>query len=91
MPLEFGGEEIPPNTLYVPIGIAAIKSQIDNNIIAPLIQNGKANQYRAIPEYQGSSFVPIRLRIEAFDPGDFSTEINIWGDALQYNSPDEPK
>ena len=29
MPPEFGGEEIPPNTVYVPVGVAAIKQGID--------------------------------------------------------------
>ena len=86
LPPEFGGEDIPQNTLYVPIGIVAIKTRTDNNIIRPLIQDGAVSQYSAVPEYQGTSFIPIRLRIRAFNPGDFSTEINIWGDALQIDA-----
>lgn len=31
---------------------------------------------------QGDSFIPIAIRIEASDPGAFSTVISIWGDAL---------
>ena len=38
---------------------AAIKSGIDNNVIAPLVAEGKITQYEASPEYQGSSFIPI--------------------------------
>lgn len=82
LPLEFGGEDIPQNTLYVPIGLAAIKSGIDNNIIRPLVADGNVTQYNAVPEYQGKSFIPIAIRIEATDPGQFVTTINIWGEAL---------
>ncbi|MBX9686478.1 MAG: hypothetical protein K2X27_07235 [Candidatus Obscuribacterales bacterium] len=79
MPLEFGGTDSPENTLYVPIGIAAIKSHFDSNVITPLIRQGIVTQYKATPEYQGSSFIPIRLRLQASNPGDFLTEIHIWG------------
>ncbi|MCG6155823.1 hypothetical protein [Rubinisphaera margarita] len=82
MPPEFGGQEIPGNTLFVPIGVADIKAGIDNNIIAPLVAEGKITSYTALPEYQGDSFIPIAIRIEASEPGHFTTTINIWGDAL---------
>ena len=82
MPLEFGGSDNPLNTLYVPIGVADIKAGIDNNIIAPLVADGKVSKYTASPEYQGESFIPIAIKIEASDPGSFTTTINIWGDAL---------
>jgi hypothetical protein len=85
MPLEFGGEDIPPNVLYVPIGVAAIKSGIDNNVIGPLAAQGKITQYKAEPEYQGESFIPIAVNITAWNPGQFSTTINIWGEALGRN------
>src|SRR5262245_28652488 len=82
MPLEFGGADIPQNRLYVPVGMAAIKSGIDNNVIAPLVSAGKVTQYTATPEYQGESFIPIAIKIVASDPGEFSATINIWGEAL---------
>ncbi len=82
MPLEFNGEDIPPNTLYVPLGIAAIKARIDQNIIGPLIAEGKVSNYNVTPEYQGSSFIPIAISITASNPGQFNTTINIWGEAL---------
>ena len=82
MPLEFGGEDNPLNTLYVPVGVAAIKAGIDNNVIGPLAAEGKITQYTATPEYQGKSFIPIAIKIVASDPGEFSTTINIWGEAL---------
>jgi hypothetical protein len=82
MPLEFGGQDNPLNTLYVPVGVAAIKTGIDTNVIGPLAAEGKITKYEASPEYQGDSFIPIAIKIEASDPGSFSTTINIWGEAL---------
>jgi hypothetical protein len=82
MPSELGGEDIPDNTLYVPVGVAAIKAGIDTNVIGPLAAQGKVARYTATPEYQGNSFIPIAINIVASDPGEFSTTINIWGDAL---------
>jgi hypothetical protein len=82
MPLEFGGEDIPLNTLYVPVGVAAIKAGIDNNVIGPLAAEGKITNYTATPEYQGKSFIPIAIKIVASDPGQITTTINIWGEAL---------
>jgi hypothetical protein len=82
MPLEFGGQDIPLNVVYVPVGIAAIKSRIDNNDIRPLASEGKIRHYKAVPEYQGKSFIPIAVTITASDPGQFTTTIKIWGEAL---------
>ncbi len=82
MPLEFGGEDIPVNFLYVPVWVADIKAGIDNNVIGPLAAEGKITKYTATPEYQGKSFIPIAIKIVASDPGAFSTTINIWGEAL---------
>jgi hypothetical protein len=82
LPPEFGGEDLSENVLYVPVGVAAIKSGIDANIIRPLISDGKISQYKAEPEYQGDSFVPTAIKITAWDPGQFSTTINVWGKAL---------
>jgi hypothetical protein len=82
LPLEFGGADDENNILYVPIGVADVKAGIDLNVIRPLIEEGKITQYNVTPEYQGDSFVPIALEITAWEPGNFKTTINIWGDAL---------
>ncbi|MEZ6139594.1 MAG: hypothetical protein R3B84_03390 [Zavarzinella sp.] len=82
MPLEFGGTDNALNTLYVPVGIADIKAGIDTNVIGPLAAEGKITKYTASPEYQGKSFIPIAIKIVASDPGDFTTTIIIWGEAL---------
>ncbi len=82
MPLEFGGEDIPQDTLYVPVGMANVKADIDNNIIGPMAAAGKITKYTATPEYQGNSFIPIAINIVASDPGEFQSTIKIWGEAL---------
>jgi hypothetical protein len=82
MPLEFGGEDNLLNTLYVPIGVAGIEAGMDNNVIRPLAAEGKITHYKAVPEYEGKSCIPIAIRIAASDPGNFSTTIKIWGEAL---------
>lgn len=83
LPLEFGGQEVPENVSYVPIGVAATKRGIDMNIISPLVEDGKVTQYSATPEYQDNSFIPIAIRIVASKPGEFVTTINIWGKSLR--------
>ena len=82
LPELFGGEDIPDNTIYVPVGVAAVKAGIDENVIGPLAAEGKVTRYTAEPEYQGTCFIPIAITITASDPGEFTTTINIWGDAL---------
>ena len=82
MPPEFGGPDSPQNIVYVPIGIADIKCGTDLNIIAPLVESGEIQNYAAVPEYRGRSFVPMAIKIEASDPKRFESEINIWGEAL---------
>jgi len=81
-PLELGGQDHPLNTLYVPVGTAAIKASTDSDVIVPLAEEGKITKYKAVPEYQGDSIIPIAITIIASDPGAFTMTINIWGDAL---------
>lgn len=82
MPLEFGGADILPNTLYVPLGVAGIKAGIDANVIGPLAAEGAITDYQAAPVYQGTSFVPTAITIVASGSREFRTTIRIWGDAL---------
>lgn len=82
LPPMFGGQDIPPNIVYVPTGTAAIKQGIDENVVAPLAADGTVTRYSATPEYTGSSFVPIAITIVASDPGSFTTTLNLWGEAL---------
>ena len=83
LPTIFGGQaDLPQNYVYVPVGLADVKRNIDENIIAPLVQQGTVTRYTATPEYAGDSFIPIAVTIEASDPGSFTTTIAVWGEAL---------
>jgi len=82
LPADFGGTDDPRNIVYVPVTFVAVKTDIDTNIIKPLVAAGKITEYRATPEYKGKSFVPIAIKIVASNPGSFITDINIWGKAL---------
>ncbi|HDR9251702.1 hypothetical protein [Burkholderia vietnamiensis] len=83
MPREFGGPDSGLNVVYVPADVIQIKQSMDRNIIAPLVQSGKVTRYEATPEYQGSSFIPTAIKVEASEPGQFSSTIKIWGEALR--------
>ena len=79
-PLEFGGQEIPQNVLYVPLGIAAIKQRLDGTI-QKMVNDGNISSYQAVPEYKGNSFIPSKILIKASHhekPGAFNPTINIW-------------
>jgi hypothetical protein len=82
LPAEYGGTDDPRNIVYVPLGFAAIKSNIDLNIIKPLVADEKVTKYECVPEHVGKCFVPIAIKITASDPGSFTSDINIWGKAL---------
>ncbi len=88
MPAIFGGQEAAGNLVYVPVGLAQAKADIDNNMISPLVQEGKVRAYAAVPEYEGVSFVPVAIQISAWDPdspdtGSISGTLAVWGSALE--------
>jgi hypothetical protein len=83
MPLEFGGEEIPQNLLYVPKGAAARKAAIDQEVIAPLIQEGRISKYTANAEYQDGSVVPSAIKITVSDLETYTFTLNLWGNAVK--------
>jgi hypothetical protein len=79
-PLEFGGQEVSQNVVYVPPGIAAIKQQVDS-AIGSMVKEGLVASYAAEPEYKGDSFVPSKIKIKTSHPdkpGGVDRTINIW-------------
>ena len=82
LPSEFGGEDIPPNVVFVPAFVVELKSSTDQNVIMPLAQEGKITRYSANPEYEGKSFVPAAINIVASEPESFTYKLAIWGKAL---------
>jgi hypothetical protein len=83
LPPRFGGQDVPENVVYVPVGMAGVKAGIDDNVIAPLAANGTVTRYVATPEYTGRSFIPVAITIVASEPGSFTTTMNLWGPALE--------
>ncbi len=79
-PAEFGGQDVPPNTVYVPAGIPEIKDQITQTLIR-YVQDGLIDNLTVNPEYKGNSFVPARIVMETSHsgkPGQFNPTIEIW-------------
>ncbi len=87
LPEDFGGQAIKENTVYVPPFAADMKEGADRNIIGPLAAEGKVTRYRAEPEYAGTSFVPIAIKLVATEPANFTYDVAIWGAALGRDLP----
>jgi hypothetical protein len=83
LPAEFGGENVEPNIAHVPVGLAEIKADTDRNVILPLAKQGTVTRYVATPTYTGRSHVPTSIEIRATDPGDFTFELQCWGEGLK--------
>lgn len=82
LPEMFGGDARPGNVVYVPPFAAELKMRTDGHIIWPLAADGTITRYAARPIYSGNALVPIVLIVHAYDPGDFTQTIQIWGDGL---------
>lgn len=91
LPEELGGDRRLENTVYVPPFAAELKSSTDNNIIFPLVSEGKITRYSAEPEHVGQSFVPIAVKLLASDPANFTYNLAIWGEALTRTHSSSPK
>lgn len=82
LPEQFGGTGVQENIVYVPSFAAELKNSTDQNVVAPLANEGKITRYLAEPEYFGASFIPIAIKLTAWDPANFTYEMAIWGEAL---------
>jgi hypothetical protein len=51
--------------VFAPAFVAATESDIDKNVVGPLIAQKKETEYAAVPELQVKSFVPVVLKIDA--------------------------
>ena len=68
-PAEFGGQDVPPNVVYVPAGIPEIKDQITGTLIR-FVNEGLIDNLVVNPEYKGNSFVPSRIVMQTSQSGD---------------------
>jgi len=80
-PPELGGQEIPENITFVPLGIPEIKQQITETLIR-FFQEGLLNRLSVTPEYKGKSFVPCKIQMKGWHTekkGGFEPSIiDIW-------------
>lgn len=77
MPLEFGGEDIPANTLYIPAFVQEFKAGFDS-MVEKLLTDGKRISLDANPEYKGRSFIPSTLTLEITGEAELTETIHIW-------------
>ena len=77
MPIEFGGDDNPMNTLYAPEFAKEFKGRFDGMIEQMLI-DGKQLSYSTSPKYKGNSFIPSQLIITVDGDVNFEETINIW-------------
>ncbi|MBO4458199.1 MAG: hypothetical protein J5802_10805 [Butyrivibrio sp.] len=75
----FGGATDESNILYVPVGVNKIKESYDN-MLADLVEQGKAVSFDCTPEYRGDSVVPCKITLTAGGDGEdtFNQTINVW-------------
>lgn len=73
LPLEFGGEDTPGNTTYLPPEAARAKMAFDARVSARL-QPEMELRYEADPEFDIPSLVPARLRMTTIGDEDESSE-----------------
>ncbi|SFD21207.1 suppressor of fused domain protein [Collimonas sp. OK412] len=79
-PAEFGGQDVLPNTVYVPAGAVEIKHQVTSSL-AKSLKDGLINNLNVQPEYKGTSFVPSRIHVKASHSENgnvFEQTIEIW-------------
>ena len=65
VPIEFGGEDVPQNVVYVSPAACEAQSAIIKDLIGFVREQG-AIQLHAVPEYRGDCFVPSRIIYQAF-------------------------
>jgi hypothetical protein len=77
MPLDWGGEDVALNTIYVPEFVLEQKSRIDG-AIEELLEAGHNLRYAASPQYKGNSFVASKLIIKVLGDREMEATIDIW-------------
>jgi hypothetical protein len=64
LPVELGGTRDADNITFLPPDAVSEKLAFDVKVQAAIAAGDKVN-YEAVPEYEGDSFVPARLRLSA--------------------------
>ena len=77
MPLDWGGEDVALNIIYVPEFVVEQKSEIDG-MIEGFLTAGLSINYSCRPEYKGRSFIPGSLVISYSGDREDTRTIEIW-------------
>jgi hypothetical protein len=76
-PLEFGGEDVDVNVIYLPRFAAIDKKALEEKVIQ-LAQQGMIDNYSAKPIYKGKSFIASAIDIVASGSGGIKHTVNVW-------------
>lgn len=79
-PSEFGGKDMPKNSVFVPPGISEIKNRLTGTLVR-FVSEGQINKLTVEPEYKGDSFIPSRIKMRAWHTdkkGEFTPSIEVW-------------
>ncbi|MEM8859539.1 MAG: hypothetical protein AAGD96_14515 [Chloroflexota bacterium] len=81
-PAVFGGQPVPHNIIYVPVGVVHMQAELNNTIVR-FMREGHLNQMSVKPQYKNKSVVPSKIVMEAYhsDPdktNTFTPTIDIW-------------
>jgi len=77
MPLDWGGQDVAMNIIYVPEFVLEQKSRLDG-MIEELLAAGHNLRYSASPEYKGKSFIASKLVIKVSGDREMEATIEIW-------------
>jgi len=77
MPLDWGGEDVVLNIIYVPEFVVEQKSEIDG-MIEGFLTAGLSITYSCRPQYKGNSFIPSSLVISYSGDKEDTQTIEIW-------------
>ncbi|HEY8895777.1 MAG TPA: hypothetical protein VIM79_13220 [Niastella sp.] len=77
MPLDWGGQDVALNIIYVPEFVVEQKAVIDA-MIEDFLTAGLSINYSCQPEYKGKSFIPASLVISYSGDKQDTQTIEIW-------------
>ena len=79
-PAQLGGEDVPPNVVYVTAEAASAHAAIVGTVHR-MVREGSLDRMEVTPVWKGKSFVPGAIRFHAWHstkPGTFEPEIVVW-------------
>jgi hypothetical protein len=81
-PPGLGGQDLPANVVFVPLGLAEVKAGFDKNVVGPLVAERLVDRYAATPRYHGTSCIPVAIEVVAQGRREVRGTIGIWGPGL---------